>query len=96
MVFYDTLGIRTRPAFDAILRLLDDNQWHTHTELVDTARGTSDLALKTIEELIRKGYRARHYTRTRQGGPVTAALYRRAGCDRDRSGAGSHVQEGSR
>lgn len=67
MTFLDTLGDRTRPAFDAILKLLDDGHWHPHQELVDTATSASDLTPKTIDKLIRSGWRARHYQRSLTG-----------------------------
>lgn len=82
MAFPDNLGPRTQPAWDAILELLDDGHWHTHSELVDAATLASDLAPKTINELIRKGYRTRHYTRRTQKlrtiTPLESAVYLRA------------------
>lgn len=81
MAFPDNLGTRTQPAWQAILDHLADSQWHTHAELVMEAGLASDLSDKSIDELIRKGYRTRHYTRRTSkvpgvAGRVQAAVYR--------------------
>lgn len=77
MAFPDNIGPRTQVAWDAILDLLSDGQWHTHAELADTVLIASDLSPKTIDELIRKGHRTRHYTRKKTGRLVNA-VYRMA------------------
>lgn len=81
MAFPDNLGTRTKPAWQAILDHLDDGQWHTHAELVMEAGLASDLSDKSIDELIRRGYRTRHYARRTSkvpgaGGRVQGAVYR--------------------
>jgi hypothetical protein len=63
MAFPNNIGPRTQPAWDAILEHLTDGDWHTHAELVMEAGLASDLTDKSIDELIRKGYRTRHYSR---------------------------------
>jgi hypothetical protein len=82
MAFTDHLGPRTQPAWDAILDLLDTNDWVTHGDLLDAATNASDLVPKSIEELIRKGYRAGHYTRRTQKlrtiTKLESAVYRRS------------------
>jgi hypothetical protein len=82
MTFPNDLGPRTQPAWEAILRTLDQHDWVTHGDLVDAATAASDLAPKSIDELIRKGYRTRHYTRRTQKlrtiGKIESAVYRRA------------------
>lgn len=85
MAFPDNIGPRTEAAWLAILDLLDDHHWHTHPELVEAATLASDLTPKSIDELIRKGYRTRHYTR-RKPTTLDAAVYRR---DPDDSMAGA-------
>lgn len=81
MSYTNHLGPRGLPAFDAILDVLADHHWHTHQELVDAASQASDLTPKTIDKLIRSGWRARRYTRTTAGKPLRTAnaIYRRAG-----------------
>ena len=85
MAFPHNLGPRTRPAWDAILNHLADGEWHTHAELAFEAGLASDLSDKTIDELIRKGYRTRHYTRRTSKIPgqpkVQGAVYRRTPAD---------------
>lgn len=80
MAFPTNIGPRTRPAWDAIANTLADGQWHTHAELAMEAGAESDLSDKSIDELIRKGYRTRHYTRRTSNAhghsPVQDAVYR--------------------
>lgn len=81
MAFPTTLGPRTRPAWDAIVAHLSDGHWHTHAELATEAAHASDLTDKSIDELIRKGYRTHHYTRRTSKvpgliGKVQGAVYR--------------------
>ena len=80
MAFPNNLGPRTRKAWNAILNHLADGNWHTHAELTREAQLASDLADNSIENLIRKGYRTRHYTRRTGQVPgqpkVQGALYR--------------------
>jgi hypothetical protein len=84
MPFPANLGERTQPAWQAILDWLSDGQWHTHAELVMEAGLASDLSDKSIDELIRKGYRTRHYTRRTSkipgaAGRVQGAVYQLTG-----------------
>lgn len=79
MTFPDTLGPRTQRAWNAIRQLLADGHWHTHPELVEAATLASDITPKSIDELIRKGCRTRHYTRRTfpgRGGRAQSAVYR--------------------
>lgn len=78
MTFHDTLGPRQLDALNAIKNLLSDGHWHTHDELVLTALDYSDLTPKTIEELIRRAWRAGHYRRstTSRVARARTALYR--------------------
>lgn len=80
MAFSDNIGPRTKAAWDAITDLLGDGHWHSHLELVEAATLASDLTPKSIDELIRKGYRTRHYTR-RKPTTLDDAIYRRADLD---------------
>ena len=54
---------RTRPAYLAILDELSDNQWHPVHDLQIAAAEASDLTPKSIDNLIRWGYRrgAKHH-----------------------------------
>jgi hypothetical protein len=78
MTFPNDIGDRTNRAWQAILSTLHDGTWHTHEELVEAATQNSDLAPKSIDELIRKGYRTRHYTRRTSRIPGTRFIYLRA------------------
>jgi hypothetical protein len=49
--------IRTRPAYLAILDELLDDQWHPVEELQQAAQQASDLTPRSIDNLIRWGYR---------------------------------------
>lgn len=77
MPFDPTNAPRLAPAWRTILQTLADNAEHPHQQLTAAARGASDLAPKTIENLIRRGWRTGHYRRrgTPQQ-PPAGALYR--------------------
>lgn len=57
----DTIGPlqmpRYRPAYLAILEVLSDGQWHAIDETKEAAEAASDLAPKTIDNLIRWGHK---------------------------------------
>lgn len=78
MPFLDTLGPRQHIALDAIRDLLNDGRWHTHHELLTTGLNASDLTPKTVEELIRRAWRAGLYRRstTTRIARARNALYR--------------------
>jgi len=56
-------AIRTRPAYLAILDELLDDQWHSVQDLQYAAEQASDLAPRSIDNLIRWGYRRGQGTR---------------------------------
>lgn len=78
MAFLDTLGDRQQAALDASLEVLTDDEWHTHDELHQAAANASDLTPKSINELIRRAWRAGHYRRTTttKSSRAANALYR--------------------
>lgn len=57
----DTIGPlempRYRPAYLAIHQLLSDDQWHRMDEVMLAASDASDLADRTIENLVRWGHK---------------------------------------
>jgi len=55
--FNPLTAIRTRPAYLAILNELDDDQWHPVQDLQYAAEQGSDLTPRSIDNLIRWGYR---------------------------------------
>ena len=57
---------RTRPAWIALLDLLDDDQWHPTTDVAQAMKNAADLADRTIHNHLRSAGR-RGWITTRRG-----------------------------